>query len=759
MSRYSLAIHAVAAFSLTALAVNLSAQSTTPAETEETITLRPFSVTAEKSSGYRVTSATTATRTNTSLIDIPQTVDIVTKEFWQDIAATSFDDSFKYVANVYVRNRHAGSGDGVNLRGFETNASIAVDGVRMGSYKRDLVGYERLEIVKGPPSAVQGRAGGTGLLNYILKKPSFEGREGFVRYRASFNEYDAFMHRAEFDVNLPLGRDTFAARVAGSWQDGDDYIKFNVFRNQTLYPSFLWQVSSNTELLLTSELLDLRTPSRDEGHGFAIYPENARRLIPQFNNATDPITALGLPHSFNMIGPDNVDRQRIATSTLTLTHRFAEKIFFRQVANLRYLFQDSFAYTSENNFLIVRPSSRVGNITSTNASTLQGDLVVKFGLQDWLNSTTLLGYSYNDSDTTNQAFSGIPDAPFNSLSIAALAASGNSGSFFDGRRVSNLNRTTFNRTGSHSFGVFVQQDVGLWQDRLLLSGGIRTDRDHIATRNAVTGAQTAGADTKLDSYRYGLTFKFNPRLAVYAVASVQNDPTRTIQRFNGLLAGDPRLGEFFTVSPYSELKEAGLKGELFQGRMSFSLAYWEMIRAGSVVNILAPGLSMGQSVNIGTQTVVEGAQSDGWEFSAYGNVTERLSLIANYTRMNTGQAFTGQQNAMGWNRTTNNPGRIPLRFAPEWNGNLFAKYSLRDAQDRGWEVRAGVSAIGPFYAQVTGLGLAYVPTEQRSFDAGVSYRWQRYTVDLAVNNIESVPMFITRTSPPRTYHLTLTAQF
>ena len=184
-----------------------------------------------------------------------------------------------------------------------------------------------------------------------------------------------------------------------------------------------------------------------------------------------------------------------------------------------------------------------------------------------------------------------------------------------------------------------------------------------------------------------------------------------------------------------------------------------MIRAGSVVNILAPGLSMGQSVNIGTQTVVEGAQSDGWEFSAYGNVTERLSLIANYTRMNTGQAFTGQQNAMGWNRTTNNPGRIPLRFAPEWNGNLFAKYSLRDAQDRGWEVRAGVSAIGPFYAQVTGLGLAYVPTEQRSFDAGVSYRWQRYTVDLAVNNIESVPMFITRTSPPRTYHLTLTAQF
>jgi len=737
----------------------LTAQSIRPVESEETITLLPFSVTAEKSSGYRVTSSTTATRTNTPLIDIPQTVNIVTKEFWEDIAATSFDESFKYVANVYVRNRHAGSGDGVNLRGFETNGSIAVDGVRMGNYKRDLVGYERLEIVKGPPSAVQGRAGGTGLLNYILKKPSLEGREGYVRFRTSWNEFDAMMHRAELDVNLPLRRDTLAMRVAGSWQDGDDYIKFNKFRNRTIYPSFRWQLTPNTEVVLVNEFLDLRTPSRDEGHGFAIYPENARRLIPQFNNNTDPITALRLPHNFNIIGTDNIDRQRIAASTLLVTHRFYENIFYRQVANLRYLFQNSFAYTSENNFLLSRSSQRVGNITSTNASTLQGDLVARFGVKNWLNSTTLLGYAYDDSDTINQQFSGIPDAPFNTLNIATIAATGNSRSFYDGRRVSNLNRTIFRTTSSHNFGVFVQQDFGLWQDRVLLSGGIRTDRDHIATRNVIGGAQTGGADTKLDSHRVGLTYKFNPRLSAYVVTSLQNDPTRTVQRYNGLLAGDPRLSETFTVSPYSDLKEAGMKGELFQGRMSFSLAYWEMVRTGSTINTLAPGQSMGQNVNIGTQMVVEGARSEGWEFNAYGSVTERLSLIANYTKMETSQAFSGQQNGMGWNLTTNNPGRIPLRFAPEWNGNLFAKYSFQDAQNQGWEVRGGISAIGPFYAQLTGLGLAYVPTTQRSFDAGVSYRWKRYTVDLAVNNIDSSPMLVTRTQPPRTYNLTLTGRF
>ena len=106
----------------------------------ETVQLQPFSVTAEKSTGYKVTTASTATRTNTPLLEIPQSVDIVTREFWDDVGAVSFDQSFRYVANVYVRNRHAGSGYGVNLRGFETNGSISVDGVRMVNNKRDLVG-------------------------------------------------------------------------------------------------------------------------------------------------------------------------------------------------------------------------------------------------------------------------------------------------------------------------------------------------------------------------------------------------------------------------------------------------------------------------------------------------------------------------------------------------------------------------------------------------------------------------------------------
>ena len=747
---------------LPALVLPLGAQTTGPDSAaadraDEVVKLQPLSVTAESSNGYKVTSASTATRTNTPLIEIPQTVDIVTKEFWNDVGATTFDQSFRYVANVYVRNRHAGSGDGVNLRGFETNGSIAVDGVRMGNSKRDLVGYERLEVVKGPPSAVQGRAGGTGLLNFILKKPELNSNNTFAKYAFAANEYDAFSHRAEFDTNLALVPGKFGARFAGSWEEGDDYIAFQKNRNFALYPSFKWQITPKTDLVFVAELLNLSTPSREEGHGFALYPSKLRRLIPQFDKATDPITALNLPYDFNIAGPGSADEEKVANATLFFTHQFSDWLYFRQVANLRYFGSRSFAFTGEDNTKTIVNSQYTGSDGWRRATTTQGDLIAKYRPLSWLSGTTMVGYSYDDSYSRTSNYTGIPDAPFNTLSMAAIKAAGYSGDFYSGRNVSTLTRTSYSRTKSYGFGMYAQQDLNFLEDRVIVTGGLRSDHDVTSTRNLVTGAISGSANTTLNSYRYGVTVKLTPQLATYAVKSVQTDPTRNIRRYNGLLAGDPRLDEFFTVSPITDLKELGLKGEFFGGRLSASAAYWEMTKTGSVINVLANGISQGQQVTYGTQTEISGAQSKGFELSAYGSITSRLSIIANYTKMDTSQGFTGQQNAQGWTAAANP--RIPLRFAPDWNLNVFAKYSFRDAREQGWEVKAGVSAIGPLYTQLTGLGLTALPESQQSYDAGVSYRWRNYNFDLMVTNIGNDPFLVTRDQPPRTYRFSASTQF
>lgn len=761
MLRDNLLRYTLTALSVTAFSAGLRAQTTAPAAApDEALVLTPFSVTAEKSTGYKVSSASTATRTNTALIDIPQTVDIVTKEFWNDVGATTFDQSFRYVANVFVRNRNAGSGDGVNLRGFETNGSISVDGVRMGNNKRDLVGYERLEVVKGPPSAVQGRAGGTGLLNYILKKPEIGTNETTLKYAFSLDAYDAAMNRVEFDANYTLPNSKkFAARVAGSWQAGDDYIKFQETKSLAAYPSFKWQITPRTELIFASELLDLETPSREEGHGFAIYPGKLRRLVPIFNVATDPITALDLPYNFNIAGPGETDKSKVANATLFLTHQFNDWLFFRQVANLRYYSSDSFTYTGEDNTRTVVNSQYTGSIGWRRGNTAQGDLVAKYKFRNWFSGMSMVGYSYDDGASENANYSGIPDAPFNTLDMAAIKAGGYSASYYNGRRVTTLSRTSYTENESYSVGTFAQQDLGFLNDRVLFTGGLRSDHDVTETRNKVTGLRTTGGNTTLNSFRYGVTVKITPQFAVYAVKSVQNDATRSVQRYNGLLAGDPRLLEFFTVSPLTDLKEIGIKGEAFKGRLSFNANYWEMVRTGSVVNVLTNGTSQGVPVTFGTQTEVQGATSKGWEVSAFGSITNRLSLIANYTDMTTSQAFTGQQNTAGWNTTTNNPGSIPLRFAPEWNANIFAKYSFRDARNQGWEVKAGIAAVGSLYTQLTGFGLTRIPESQKSYDAGVAYRWREYNLDLMVTNLGNDPFYITRDQPPRTYRFSVSTRF
>jgi outer membrane receptor for ferric coprogen and ferric-rhodotorulic acid len=183
-----------------------------------------------------------------------------------------------------------------------------------------------------------------------------------------------------------------------------------------------------------------------------------------------------------------------------------------------------------------------------------------------------------------------------------------------------------------------------------------------------------------------------------------------------------------------------------------------MTKTGSTSNVLTNGISQGQSITFGTQTEIEGAESKGYEVSVYGSLTSRLSIIANYTKMDTSQGFTGQQNTLGWT-TANNPGRIPLRFAPDWNINVFAKYSFRDAHDQGWELKAGVSAIGPQITQLTGYGLTAIPESQQSYDAGVSYRWRAYNADFMVTNIGNDPFVITRDQPPRTYRFSVSTRF
>jgi len=736
---------------LACLPALLPAQDRPASPDDEVVALKPFQVTAEGGGGYKVSSASTATRTNRPLIEIPQTVDIITSEFWADIGATMADESISYVANAYVRDRSSSTdGRGINMRGFENNDSFTTDGVRINGYKRNLAGYERLEIVKGPSAAVQGRAGGTGLFNYILKKPGL-GKNAFTaKLTTGFDEYDHSFNQGEFDADYTLNdARTLGARVVAVRQKSDDYIDFQGNSITALYPSFRWRVRDRTEIVLVNEIIRSQTPARELGHGFGLAPAVLRRLVPQFAAPTDPVTSLNLPRTFNLIGPDSPLDEELYASTLFVNHQFTDSLYFRLAAHRRYLFTEAKFFGGENNLVTSVSSPWTRNLDWRHNTTIQGDFVYNLRFRG-LNSSTMFGYTYADSDNVADDYAGTPDAPFNFLDLVALARDPRNAAFFNGRKVSNAARTSYRRTDSSLAGLYVHETLGLWRDRIIFSGGVRRDTDKSESVNLVTGAPGTPVNTTLTSPQYGVTFKVKPRLAVYAISSIQNDPTRDIARWGGLLAGDPRIQERMVLDQQITMEEFGLKTEVFDGRLTLSACYFDMTRTGATATITQEGITQGQARTITEQVEVKGATSRGLEIQAFGSITPRFNLMANFTRMETSQA----------NAATPDPDdRIALRFAPEWNLNFFGKYSFRDGRQNGWLVKGGVSLLGPLYLQVTNVGLVHLDKVQRSFDAGVAYRRGRYEVDFMVRNLTDDVVMVTRDNAPRNYRLSLTARF
>src|SRR6185436_9629831 len=127
-------------------------------------------VTVTAPGGYQVPVITSATRTPTPLLDVPQSVTVVTSELIKDQMMMSVGDVMRYVPGVMV---HQGENnrDQVIIRGNSSSADFFVDGVRDDvQYYRDLYNLERVETLKGPNAMIFGRGGGGGVVNRVSKE-------------------------------------------------------------------------------------------------------------------------------------------------------------------------------------------------------------------------------------------------------------------------------------------------------------------------------------------------------------------------------------------------------------------------------------------------------------------------------------------------------------------------------------------------------------------------------------------------------------
>ncbi|MBK9064646.1 MAG: TonB-dependent siderophore receptor [Acidobacteria bacterium] len=167
--------------------------------------------------GYAVGETATATKTDTPLLDVPQSVTIVARPLMQDQLMTSIGDVVRYVPGVTL---HQGENnrDQIVMRGNSSSADFFVDGVRDDvQYYRDLYNLERVEALKGPNAMIFGRGGAGGVINRVTKQAGFTALREVDLQGGSYGN-----KRANADFDAPLSN-AVALRLNGLYEDSGSF--------------------------------------------------------------------------------------------------------------------------------------------------------------------------------------------------------------------------------------------------------------------------------------------------------------------------------------------------------------------------------------------------------------------------------------------------------------------------------------------------------------------------------------------------------
>ncbi len=211
--------------------------------------------------GYKADNSVTATKTDTPLLDIPQSISVVTRERLDDQAQRSMAEVLRYVPGVTV-GQGEGNRDQITLRGQNTTADFFLDGVRDDvQYFRSLYNIERVEILKGPFALIFGRGGSGGIINRVQKVPNAD--RFAAQGSASVNSFGAWDVAA--DINAPLGGNA-AFRLNAFYEELDNHRTFFGGKRYAINPYVAvdlgqWKLGLSYEYVNDDRVTDRGVPS------------------------------------------------------------------------------------------------------------------------------------------------------------------------------------------------------------------------------------------------------------------------------------------------------------------------------------------------------------------------------------------------------------------------------------------------------------------------------------------------------------------
>lgn len=551
-----------------------------PAYAEEnTLELDTISVTSEAYEsatgpvqGYRATRSASATKTDTALRDIPQSISVIPATVLKDLGSTSVERALEFAGGVSRQNNFGGlTLYEYSVRGF-TTSEFYQDGFsanRGYPSTPDAANIERIEVLKGPAASLYGRGDPGGTVNIVTKKPQ---PEAFTTLQTSAGSWDRY--RTALDVNTPLDSEgRVLSRVNLAVEDKHSFRDHVDAKRVFVAPSLSWQLAPDTTLLVESE--------------FVRHSSTFDRGIVA-DTGMSHSTFLGEPNDGNIRNHNN----RIQAA---LEHHLNDAWKLRLASHYKQgsLWGDaseSRALNGDGHTVNRRYRERS---TGWHDSITQLELRGLFDIGSWQHEL-LIGTEYEDYRKKERVTAIGGDYPIDIYKPVYGQAKPNgarSGTDF------------FEQTKSHALNL---QDQIIFTDRLRGMIGARFEHFEQSTdnfaRNHAKSRQTHDALTQ----RAGLLYQLTPQVGVFANASTSFKPN------SGLDAGGKSFKPEEGVG-----YEVGIKSELFDERLSATLAAFHIEKE----NVL----TLDPATN--TDRAIGKARSQGFDLQVTGQVTDAIRVI------------------------------------------------------------------------------------------------------------------------------------
>lgn len=617
------------------------------------------------------------------ILDIPQTVTVVSEEVINEQGASSLRDVLRNVPGISIQAGEGGQppGDNLAIRGFSARSDLFVDGVHdFGGYSRDSFNIEQVEVTKGPSSTNAGRGSTGGTVNLTSKMPHLD------------NSYDIMLGggtdsytRATIDLNQEIPNLTrTAVRLNAMYHNQDVADRDHVQQERWgVAPSITMGLGTDTRFTLSYfHLQENNVPD----YGLPWVPRDHTLASGAQNNITGlPPGRLRHVNDSNWYGLSVRDRNDTQTDMITAIFEkdFNEAL---KLTNITRYGRSTIDLISTPPRFYTDPAFPGSNKLPAGAaptSVRRSDVKYRDEVDSILANQTDLSYKFQTGSVEHELVGSVElshEESKNRLRDDHNKANLPYTNLFDPNPSTpytpDIFHTGFANTVEADTVAFSLFDTAKLSENWILSGGMRWE----SIGSEFGGPSTLFPGTTFDqskqdnlfSYRAAITWKPVEKGSVYLGYGTSFNPSG--ENFNA--SDSPTSASYYDIDPEENRTiELGTKWELMDKNLLLSAAIFRTDKTNA--RTVDPTDPTDVLALDGEQRV------QGFEFGFTGLITEKWRVIGGYTYLD--GEVTDSDNILEKGNTLSNTPK-----------NSFALWTVYDLP-KGFQIGFGTQYVGSRY--------------------------------------------------------------